>query len=254
MKSNHQLFDFEPREYALLQWYVPVGATIFSIICSKLVVVTAFAEKVSFLKRYTLFARVHKVLETLIQIYFASRIMSSVSTVRTLNGMCQFFVMSETNYWIYVTYVFDVTQLLLNLPFTKSFTIQEMLALIRQVMRAWIMIFQRVGYNWVIVLRNLLSSIMFNICFLLDVNDKLKSSVENLSDVSLLLLYFVRVSAVFSMIMGSEYCSGRLPSCIADINFATMTLYNLIKSKYKPSLDVKTTENEEQNTESKKIN
>jgi hypothetical protein len=152
--------------------------------------------------------------------------------------------------------VFGVTQLLLNLPFTKSFTRQDMLALIRQVIRAWVMIFQRVGYNWVIVLRNLLSSIMFNICSLLDVNDKLKSSVENLSDVSLLLLYFVRVSAVFSMIMGSEYCSGRLPSCIADTNFATMTLYNLIKSKYKPSLDVKTTENEqkEQNTESKKIN
>ncbi len=271
---------FEPRDYILMQWYVPVLFLLVVILASKwivqfkqtrkadasnsgvdqkkkqstttrVVVPLQPMEKIkkrsgsnknkknrakAFSKFPSLFT-VHNLLSIcflFVECYLVLGILNGLQEVSFVgNDICQFFSMSTVNYYAYLNYLFGLFQILVvQVPQTEVFGQTEMLALIRKVIPSWIIIFKHVGYNWIIVLRNLLCSILNRVTELFGMEKSVVQSVEQLADASLVALYIIRLSALVSKASGSSFCSGAFPSVIADNVSATIALWKLAKVKW----------------------
>ena len=264
-------FTFEPRDYLLMQWYVPVSFTLLTIMASKWMVSSKQAlaadnkvqqeqeqsnkvtESVADLKKgdkaamvkkkqqqqqkkqqkkkNELLSRVQPMIMAFLESYLAMSIIKAVQE-HPIEEFCQFFALSQVNYLVYLAYLLNLIQVLIQIPQTEVYGKEELFTTIRRVMASWIIIFQRVGYNWVVVLRNLFSSFLIQLAQVLGFDRSIVKAIEDLSDLSLVLLYVMRVAALISMKSGSSFCSGAFPSVVADTVFATLALWKLFKSRW----------------------
>ena len=157
-------------------------------------------------------------------IYF---IIISTQNVSTSNK-CNFTRMPDTSFLVFVTYLFNMIQQLIDTLETRTYTNDTITSKVRLIVPPWIMIYKRVGYNWVVVLRNLIVHVIIGTCRLVGL-EHLATAFSNLSDLSLVILLGMRLASLYSFLLGDRVCTGALPSFITDLIASSIPVYKILQ-------------------------
>jgi hypothetical protein len=223
-KMLFHINHFEPREYFILKWYFPASWALLSIVLSYVV---AKLRRNTVIEKKSLIQNLWEWIVILVEAVLAYVIIDSVWYVPT-DHKCQFLSMPTTSFLLFVSYLFTQLQILIEILNTRLFEKEEVFGRVRRIMPPWILIFQRIGYNWIVVLRNLIFNVLIGVFTKLNLMH-LSHLAHKLSDVTVVVLFGMRIVSLYLFVTGDPVCSGVLPSFIADLLASSIPVVKILK-------------------------